>query len=421
MPRQVVPACRHRGRDTFSVFRPELRIHRPDSERERQMDDALRQNVYDVIVAGAGTMGSFACLELARRGVSALGIDRFTPPHDRGSHSGATRIFREAYAEGPEYVSLARQAGLMWDRFGEEAGTALLQRCGLLSIGPADGRIVRGIERSAAAHGLPVERWSGEDVRVRYGVFSPPPGHIAMFDPNAGYIDVDRAIDFSISSAKRSGAEFLFNAPVERWSSDGREVRVHTPQATVAARALIIAAGAWSASLLPASLPLQVLRRALIWADPVDPVPFRDIPVFMFEEQAFYGFPLVDETGVKMAVDLKSGGELAGPVDVSPPDKLQDAVPVMELAARWLPGLAGPMPAALDRVRSIKTCLYTMTPDINFIVDRHPEHENVWFAAGFSGHGFKFAPAIGAALADLAVMGSTTKSMDFLRMGNRFR
>jgi sarcosine oxidase len=93
----------------------------------------------------------------------------------------------------------------------------------------------------------------------------------------------------------------------------------------------------------------------------------------------------------------------------------------MELAARYLPGLAGPMPAALERVRGIKTCLYTMTPDMAFIVDRHPEHPNVWFAAGFSGHGFKFAPAIGAALADLAITGLTTSSMDFLRMGERFR
>lgn len=376
---------------------------------------------YDLIVAGAGTMGSFACLEAARRGARVLGIDRFTPPHGLGSHSGATRIFREAYAEGPAYVPLAVQAGLMWDRFGAEAGTSLLKRCGMLSFGSPESSVVRGAERSAACHGLPLERWSRQEVSRRYPAFAPAPEHIALFDPKAGYVDVDRAINFSISAARSAGADFLFDDPVLGWEADGSGVRVRTSNGTHSGRAMAIAAGAWSAPLLPRRLPLQVLRRALIWVNPIDPVAFRDLPVFMFADRSFYGFPMVDGAGVKLALDLKAGGELQGPEAVPPPETMQDAPPVLDLAARYLPGLAGPMPGALDRLSSIKTCLYTMTPDTDFIVDRHPEHDNVWFAAGFSGHGFKFAPVIGAALAELSLTGSTSLPVDFLRLAGRFR
>jgi sarcosine oxidase len=373
---------------------------------------------FDVAVIGLGTMGTFACLELARRGRSVIGFDQFSPPHDRGSHSGETRVFRTAYAEHPDYVPLALRAGVLWDKFGAEQGTPLLHRAGMLNLGPPESSLLRGVRASAAAHHLTIENLSRSEVRSRFPVFEAPDGWEAVLEPEAGWIDVDAALGTGLGIASRAGADVRTNTRVQDWSWTGTDFVLQTSDGAFVARRLIVTAGAWvSRVLADLQLPLSVLRKVLVWVDPVHDQP---LPVFASESHFFYGFPNVGGRGVKLAIHWTGGApaaDLENPVTEATADEIR---PVVEAAAELMPTLTGRLPDALERVIRSKTCLYTMTPDEHFIVDRHPGLPGLIIAAGFSGHGFKFAPAIGEALADLAMNGTTTAPIGFLGL-NRFQ
>jgi len=378
---------------------------------------------YDVAVVGLGTMGSYACCELARRGLSVVGIDRFSPPHGRGSHSGATRVFRLAYAEHPGYVPLAQRAETLWDRYAEGAGFPLLHRCGMLSIGAPDSALIEGTEKSSAVHEVAAIKFTAEEVRRRWPVIEPPEDHVGIFEPSAGWIDVDAAIETAQRLSQRAGATLLTDSPVLDVMNRGSHFAITTPGGEIAAQKVIITAGAWSSQLLSQlGLPLRVERKVLLWVDPLAPerVTPDVLPIFAFAERFFYGFPSIGGRGVKMGIHWERGHTVEDPTSPVAEATREDAEPVLELASRFLPALAGPMPGALDRVTALKTCLYTMSPDEHFIIDRHPEWDNLIFAAGFSGHGFKFAPVIGEALADLAMFGSSPLPIDFFRVGSRF-
>src|SRR6185436_15286162 len=227
------------------------------------------ERIFDVAVIGLGSMGSFACMELARRGAKVAGFDRFAPPHGFGSHSGSTRIYREAYAEGPDYVPLVKHAGRLWDAYGEEAGTPLLDRCGMLSMGPPDSSVIAGVRSSAASHGMRVEQLNADEIRKQYPAFDPPGDHVGIFDAAAGWVDVDRALSFSLNAARNAGASIWLDRPVDGWDASGDSVRIRSAGETIHAGALILAAGAWSAQLLP-ELPLSLERKVLLWVDPLD-------------------------------------------------------------------------------------------------------------------------------------------------------
>jgi glycine/D-amino acid oxidase-like deaminating enzyme len=156
------------------------------------------------------------------------------------------------------------------------------------------------------------------------------------------------------------------------------------------------------------------VRKTFVWFDPLMPAPFAEgaIPIFGFPTNGFYGFPNVRNQGVKVA-EHWGGEEIARPEEVRPTGE-DDYEPILETAARFLPGLAG-RPSNAARITMSSTCLYSMTPDEHFILDVHPEQPNVVFAAGFSGHGFKFAPVIGQVMADLALDGDTPIPIGFLR------
>ncbi len=369
-------------------------------------------------------MGSFACLELARRGLRVLGLDRFAPPHQQGSHSGETRVFRIAYAEHPDYVPLAKRASELWDRLGKEAGSEFLIRCGMLSMGPAESALVRGIQASAAEHRLDVEMLSRDEIGRRYPAFSLPQGHVGIFEAAAGWLDVNAAIGFALRAARQAGAAVVLNTPVERWEKHSDGLLLQTPAGSFEAQKVIVSAGAWSGGLLSdLNLPLSVQRKVLAWVDPLDPALFETgcFPVFAMAERFFYGFPHLPGAGVKLAIHMEPGRVIdSASSPVAPPDE-SDLDPILEMAATFLPGLAGALPGARSRIVNAKTCLYTMTPDEHFVIDQHPTLPNVHFAAGFSGHGFKFAPAVGEVLADLAMGLSAAVPIDFLRRGARFQ
>jgi monomeric sarcosine oxidase len=380
-------------------------------------------NSYDVAVVGLGSMGSFACCELARRGLRVVGLDRFSPPHDRGSHSGGTRVFRIAYAEHPSYVPLARHAGVLWDQYAMAAGVPLLHRCGMLSVGDPASALIAGIRKSSEEHDLSTTTYTPQEIRKLFPAIHPAEDHIGIFEPAAGWIDVNAAIQAARRISEFAGATLLDDCPVLNIVKRDSHFEIVTPSKTIAAEQVVVTAGAWCGQLLSGlGLPLRVVRKIVLWVNPLEPEQFtsRVLPIFAFAERFFYGFPAVCGPDVKLAVHWEPGQTVADPT--LPVDKptMEEASPVLELAAKYLPALAGPLPSALTRVTQLKTCLYTMSPDEHFIVDRHPEWGNLVFAAGFSGHGFKFAPAIGQALADMISLGETSLPVDFLRVNSRF-
>ena len=195
---------------------------------------------YDVAIIGMGTMGSFAAVELARRGFSVAGIDQFSPPHARGSHSGGTRVYRIAYPEGTGYVQLAQRAGRLWDQAAEQLNTQLLHRTGMLYMGPPLEPFLRDIQQSAASNRLPVEYLSAEEVSRRYPAFALPSDYAGLLDPQAGWIDVDASITASHTCARALGVACLFDQPVQGWQASANEVQVHLQKETITAAKLII-------------------------------------------------------------------------------------------------------------------------------------------------------------------------------------
>lgn len=377
---------------------------------------------YDVAIIGLGAMGSFTAMELASRGASVIGFDRFSPPHEQGSHGGETRAFRTIYTEHPDYVPLMKRSLEHWERLAAEGRPELLTWTGVLSLGEPGSPLLAGIRQSAAVYGLPVQSLSVDEVRSRFPALNPPGNFTGLLDTRSGLIDVAAALDCALQGARRLGAELRLEREVLGWSVERNEVRVRTRQEEVRARRLVVTAGAWSGAILKAlKLPLLVRRQVLTWFRPHRPEWFQpgQSPVFVFAPGAFYGFPEIGGGGVKIAYHERGDPLPAFPVRV-PPASEADLAPLARDIARFVPGLLDPDRPPLDQMVAAKTCLYTLTPDGHFIIDRHPQYEQVLFGAGFSGHGFKFAPVMGEVLADLALEGKTEQPVDFLRLEGRF-
>jgi sarcosine oxidase len=367
--------------------------------------------ICDAIVLGAGGIGSAVLYHLARRGATAVGIDQFPLAHDRGSSHGQTRIIRQAYFEHPNYVPLVLRAYEHWAELERASRRKLFHQVGLLQVGPPRGKVLSGVLASAAAHRLPIEELSPTDVAARWPIFRmPDAGMRGVFEANAGYLEVEECVRAHAFQAQRCGATLLFGESVQAWNNAGDLVRVRTASGELAARRLIITAGAWSSRVLAdLGIEFEVLRKPMFWfRSPDMRYKAPQCPCFLFESAAgeFYGFPSLEPFGMKVAEH--TGGQPVGdPTHVPRELDPRDLAAIQDFLRRHVPGL-DPKPS------QHAVCLYTMSPDRHFVVDRHPRHENVFFAAGLSGHGFKFAPVLGEALADLALTGQTTLPIEFL-------
>ncbi len=355
-------------------------------------------NEYDVVIAGLGAMGSAAAHQLSARGRRVLGLDRFKPPHEFGSSHGRSRIIREAYFEDPLYVPLVQRAYALWQQLEKKSGRQLLLPTGGVMIGPRDGVLVGGAERSAREHRLEHRFLSARELQEKFPAFVPAANMATLWEPRAGVLLPELAVQTQLELATQQGATLRFNQPVLRWEPRGTGVRVTTATGAYDARRLLLAAGAWVNSLLPElHLPLVVERQVLYWFEPrANPDWFAPerCPVFLCEyapSRFFYGFP---DLGDGMKTALHHEGE------TTTIDTVRRTVDALEIEAmRAL--LRAFLPAADGALRSTAVCVYTNTPDEHFLLDFHPDCEQVLIASPCSGHGFKFATVIGEIAAAL--------------------
>jgi monomeric sarcosine oxidase len=368
--------------------------------------------MYDVIVVGLGGVGSAAAWHLARRKARVLGLDQYPPAHDRGSSHGQTRVIRQAYFEHPDYVPLLLRAYDLWRELEQRQGQKLLFQVGLLQVGPPQGVVIPGVLRSAAEHRLVVEKLTAAEAHKRFCGFTIPSEMVAVYEPAAGYLLVEDCVRCALAAAADHGADLRHGVKVCGWQVGNDSVAVHTEQTTYRAARLVLALGPWSRPL--AQLPenvFQVRRKHVYWFATHAPAyqASAGCPTFLFEtpDGVFYGFPQIDAWGVKVAEH--SGGvtidDPSGDPRVADP---ADQRRVEAFITRSLPGVS-------RTCLRHSVCFYTMSPDEHFVLDFHPFSARVVFAAGLSGHGFKFASVLGEALADLALEGKTSLPIGFLR------
>ncbi|OWK34587.1 N-methyl-L-tryptophan oxidase [Fimbriiglobus ruber] len=369
---------------------------------------------YDAIVLGVGGMGSAALYELARRGRRVLGLEQYPLVHSRGSSHGHTRVIRQAYYEHPSYVPLVRRAYQRWYDLEQTTGRHLLTECGCLNIGPPDGGLVQGVRASAREHGLSVAELTAAEINHTYPAFRIPDGNVGILESGAGFLYVEDCVRAHIDAALALGATVHAEEPVVGWKVVGDTVEVRTARTTYHAARLVVTAGAWATQLLAdIGVPLSVMRQVLLWFAPTDATLFRrDVfPVYLAETPtgAFYGLPAIDSRGHKAAQHY-AAPELRDPDEIEWSPRSDDDTAVRAFFREYLPAADGPR-------THTEVCMYTLTPDRHFVIDLHPHHRQVAVAAGFSGHGFKFASAVGEVLADLADAGRTALPIEMFRAG----
>jgi sarcosine oxidase/N-methyl-L-tryptophan oxidase len=367
----------------------------------------LNNRSFDALIIGAGSMGMAAGYYLSRLGNKVLLLDADDPPHDQGAHHGGTRLIRHAYGEGAAYVPLALRAQELWEDLEQETGTTLFARTGVVNIGAPDDPFLREVQLSAARHGLPLETLGGLEASKRWPAWQLTANHVVNFEPGAGVLFCERGISAYRQLATALGATLHTNTRVARIECHGRDiVNVWTDSGEMfSARDLIVCAGKSTQHLLaPLGLdvPVTRVRKSFAWFEPAAdlfaPERFPGFSV-MSEVGGFYGFPDLDGSGLKLGRH-DSGEPVAADAPLAPfgaePTDLGDLHAFLQ---RYLPG-AG-------KLRVGRVCEYDMTPDTHFIIDRVPACPNVHIATGFSGHGFKFASAIGEALAERVTQGTS--------------
>ena len=363
---------------------------------------------FDVVVCGLGAMGSAALHHLARRGQRVLGLERHTPGHDRGSSHGSTRIIRLGYFEHPAYVPLLRRAYTLWRELEAASGRRLLHVTGIAEIGPPAGPLVRGTLASARLHELSHEVLSAPELMRRFPAFRVPNDYVAVLQPEGGILAAEHSLHAQLALAAAAGADIRSGETVQAIEPRADSVRVTTDRGIVEAGVAIVAVGAWTKTLLPEfGAGLRATREVMAWFAPTDAdlLCADRFPVFIIESRhgMHYGIPALRGESGPAGIKVAKHHHRDETVDPDAYDRTVSAADQALIRA----AIADHLPTANGELLEAKTCLYTMTPDGNFLIDHLPGAPNVIVASPCSGHGFKFAPVIGEALADLATTGAT--------------
>lgn len=372
----------------------------------------------EVIVVGLGAAGSAVLCALARQGVRVLGIDRYAPPHDLGSSHGETRITRQAIGEGDVYTPLALRSHEIWRQLEAETGETLLDPVGALIMASAAGtafhhgktdflrKTITGAERFGIAH----EVLDPDEIARRFPQFAVRAEDSGYFEPGAGLLRPERCIAAQLAVAGRHGATIRTGERVTAIDGSGQGVRVVTDRGTYEADRVVVAAGAWLPGLLgrPALGEAKIHRQVLYWFEPSDPDLWARgrAPVFIWmhgdrDDDYLYGFPVQPGTpGVKVATEQYR-------VETDP-DRVEREVGAAEIEAMYRDHVAGLLHGLTATCLRQAVCLYTVTPDSDFLVDDHPARERITVVSACSGHGFKHSPALGEAIAQTIVTGRST-------------
>ena len=363
--------------------------------------------MYDAIVIGVGGMGSATVYHLARAGCRVLGLEQFGVPHAFGSSHGSTRIIRLAYSEGPEYVPLLRAAYRYWRELEEVSGESILQVTGGLDVGPEGSWTIEGSRQSCREHDLAFEELDGAEVNRRFPGYRLPASMRAVYQPDGGYLRSEDAIRAYAAAARALGAVISTGARVLGWERGPGRLRVRTASAVYETRRLVVTAGPWVGGLLPELRRMcRPERQVMLWTAPLRAVAFEPerFPVFNLEAPSgmeapsgrYYGFP--DDRGE----GFKIGKYYHLRQSVSDPDRLdRQCHPEDEAVLRE--GIAAWFPEADGATRRMAACMFTNTPDTDFVLDRCGGADDVFVAAGFSGHGFKFCSVVGRVMAELCL------------------
>ena len=357
----------------------------------------------DVVVIGLGALGSAAAWACARRGVRVVGFEQFELGHDRGASQDHSRIIRLSY-HTPHYVHLAKQAYPAWELLAEDTGEVVVTTTGGLDLFPAGAAIdIADYTSSMDAEGVRYDVLTGAEVRDRWPAWSGLADDVtALFQAETGFVHASAAVAALQRGAVDHGADLRDNTRVERIDTSGGEVVVTTASGTVRAAHAVVAADAWTNALLDRPLPLTVLKEQVTWFEVGEPV---DLPTWIWmDDPSWYGFPML-HGAVKAAQDC-------GGVPVDPDTRTFEPDPGNE---RRLADFLRSQVPAVGAVRSSKTCLYTLTPDRDFVLDRLPGRPEVLVALG-AAHSFKFAAWFGLTLAELALDGAADADIEPFRV-----
>ena len=361
-------------------------------------------------------MGSAALYHLAKKGVRALGLDRFSPPHPFGSTHGDTRVTRLAIGEGEQYTPLALRSHELWRELERETGKTLLTTNGGLIISSSARTSRTHVENffqntlaAARKFGIAHEVLDAQEIRRRFPQFNVADDERGYLENEAGFLRPEACVAAHLTQAERSGAEIHRNENVLTFHGSATGVSVTTDRGAYAAETLIVAAGAWLPGLIGEQLArhFTVYRQTLFWFDiegAVAPFLPERCPIFIWElqrrKQGIYGFPAIDGAGggVKIATEQYE--------DATSADAVRRNVTADEIRAMYADYVVPYISGVADKCLKAVTCLYTVTPDFGFVIDRHPQCERVLLVSPCSGHGFKHSPAIGEALAELSTGGA---------------
>lgn len=355
---------------------------------------------YDVIVIGIGGMGSASVYELARRGKRVLGLERYDIGHAMGSSHGETRMIRLAYFEGQSYVPMVLRAHQLWKEWGARFNTSLLEVTGTLDIIEPGLDIIERGEAACKTYDLPYELLDAAAIMKRHPAFVLPKDYRGLFQPDGGYVMSERAIMTTVAAAIDLGADIhprerVLDIAPTAWGG----VRVKTDLGSYESGSVILSPGPWITKFVPALAGVaQPYRQVFGWFRPLKPDLFTRgaFPSFTLKipEGHYYGFPLYGHPGLKVG-GPHHGREACDPDTLIRDNRPKDEDGMRACLSRYLPDAMGPALA-------IKVCIYTMTPDEDFIIDRLPGMPQVVVASPCSGHGFKFASVMGEILSDLA-------------------
>jgi len=345
--------------------------------------------VYDLIVIGSGSVGAAAGWYATRAGLKVLMIDSAHPPHQEGSHHGATRLIRHAYGEGARYVPMVLRAQQLWDELETLSGERIMHRSGIINLSPAASPFIANVIESARQFQLEIEVLEAEQVRQRWPDISVPDGYVGVYEPRSGYLKSEVAIRSWIRLAREAGCAQLFNCPVSALVREGDLQRVTTLDGDYYGRKVLISAGTAIKALCP-ELPVTPVRKVFAWyqADGrySENNKFPGFTVEMEDGSQYYGFP-ADNNELK--IGRHDGGQPMATGEARRPFGAwaSDGNEVFNFLRRFLPGVGVCLHGA--------ACAYDNSPDEDFIIDTLPDDNQRMVISGLSGHGFKFASVLG--------------------------